>query len=679
MQYRREIDGLRALAVVPVVLFHAGIAGFPGGYVGVDVFFVISGYLITSILREDMERGGFSFAAFYERRARRILPALFVVMLACLPFAWSWQGPEQFADFAKSGIATLIFASNLYFWNQSGYFAPQSETQPLLHTWSLAVEEQFYLFFPVILILLYRSFLRDRMITSLVLIGAASFLACQWGWRNAPDANFYLAPFRTWELMSGAICAFVLREAPPRPSEAPAILGIAFITLSILILGEHTPFPSSLTLLPVAGTCLVILYAREGTAACRLLSLRPLVAIGLVSYSFYLWHQPIFVFARARWPETHALMPSLVLIALAFFLAALSWRWIERPFRHPSPRMGGGRWQLAVLGSGATAIAAAMLYVGAQGGVPERFDARALAHVATGREVPAMLEQCKLGYAPARPRSCLNNPGADPVFHIALIGDSHASQWTEALNSAGDQHGWQIETFAKSACPMTEIRFAYYRLKREYRECEQWRNAVHKTIERGKYDLVIISQSVSYLFQDEPFAVKRGTWDEGLKAMALRLDAHHTRWMLLSDNPQFRDRHPVDCVFRSRVLAFTPDGNCNVKRQDALDLPGRAVERAAVENSRYGSWLDLSGYFCDATWCRPEREDYLLMSDGNHLSRRGAFELARPIFVAITERLNPVASADPQSADAVRAAASARPGSDRPSANPRPADSSETG
>ena len=201
MKYRAEIDGLRALAVVPVILFHAGFELFSGGFVGVDVFFVISGYLITTILIEDIDNNRFSIVNFYDRRARRILPALFFVMLVCIPFAWMWMLPNQMNDFAKSLVAVTLFASNILFWRESGYFDAAAEEKPLLHTWSLAVEEQYYLLFPIFLILAWR-FGKNRVFWMIVLMAAISLLLSEWGWRNQTTANFYLAPTRAWELFA---------------------------------------------------------------------------------------------------------------------------------------------------------------------------------------------------------------------------------------------------------------------------------------------------------------------------------------------------------------------------------------------------------------------------------------------------------------------------------------------
>lgn len=222
MKYRREIDGLRALAVLPVIFFHAGFKAFEGGFVGVDIFFVISGYLITNIILSDLNAGKFSIVTFYERRARRILPALFFVMLCCLPFAWLWLVPTHLEDFCQSMAAVSVFSSNILFWRESGYFGVASELKPLLHTWSLAVEEQYYLFFPLFLLGLWK--LRKRWIFgSLALVAIVSLLLAQWGAYNKPAATFFLLPTRGWELAIGALIAFYFLYKKTMPRSLPNV------------------------------------------------------------------------------------------------------------------------------------------------------------------------------------------------------------------------------------------------------------------------------------------------------------------------------------------------------------------------------------------------------------------------------------------------------------------------
>ena len=332
LKYRAEIDGLRALAVIPVILFHAGFHLFSGGYVGVDVFFVISGYLITTILITDIDSGRFSITKFYERRARRILPALCLVVVVCVPFAWMWMLPNQLEEFARSVVAVSLFGSNILFWRESGYFAAAAEEKPLLHTWSLAVEEQYYLFFPIFLFFAWR-FGKSRVFWMIVLMSCASFILSEWAWRNAPSANFYLAPTRAWELLAGSIAAFIVRDHGIQKNNTLAFAGLGLILAAIFLFDETTPFPSAYALLPVFGTFLIVIYADQRTLAARILSWKPFVAIGLVSYSAYLWHQPLFAFAKIKFVTEVPTGVQLVLILLTGGLAWLSWRFVEQPFR----------------------------------------------------------------------------------------------------------------------------------------------------------------------------------------------------------------------------------------------------------------------------------------------------------------------------------------------------------
>lgn len=332
LTYRREIDGLRAVAVIPVILFHAGLTVFSGGYVGVDVFFVISGYLITSIVISELGNGDFSIARFYERRARRILPALFFVILCCIPFAWMWMLPEELKAFSQSIVAVVFFVSNILFWREEGYFAPAAELKPLLHTWSLAVEEQYYLLFPVFLMVMWR-FGRNRVFWMIAATAALSLLLSEWGWRYASGANFYLAPTRAWELLAGSMCAFWLSTNPQRTSNALSLAGLALILFAIFQFDDTTPFPSIYALVPVSGAALIILFGGTGTWAARLLSTRGFVGIGLISYSAYLWHQPLFAFARIRSIMEPAPELMMALAAVSLVLAYFSWRYIEQPFR----------------------------------------------------------------------------------------------------------------------------------------------------------------------------------------------------------------------------------------------------------------------------------------------------------------------------------------------------------
>ncbi len=332
MKYRPEIDGLRTLAVVPVLLFHAGFSLFSGGFVGVDIFFVISGYLISMIIFTALEEGRFSIWNFYERRARRILPALVFICLCCVPFAYKLMIPYQFKDFGESLIAVSFFASNILFWHETNYFWPAAEEKPLLHTWSLAVEEQYYLFFPLIAMALWR-FGRRPVFYMFLFMALVSLALAEFGSRWRATANFFLLPMRFWELLVGVFCTLMILNKPVEKNSIFSMLGLILIVYSIVIFDKTTPFPSLWALIPVIGSALIILYAEPSTGIGKLLSTPIMVGIGLISYSLYLWHQPVVAFSRLAFHHEPETLMKLALLGFSFAMAYLSWRFVERPFR----------------------------------------------------------------------------------------------------------------------------------------------------------------------------------------------------------------------------------------------------------------------------------------------------------------------------------------------------------
>ena len=338
-KYRPEIDGLRALAILPVIFFHAGSEIFSGGFVGVDVFFVISGYLITTIILAERETGTFSLLNFYERRVRRILPALFFVMLICLPFAWAWLTPKDLKEFSESLMTVPVFVSNILFLKQSGYFDTSAELRPLLHTWSLAVEEQYYLLFPLFILLTWKLGKR-RVVFLLLILLTISLAFAHWTSYNKPEIAFFLLPSRIWELAIGVLIGFYFagkQEIIVTSSVRQVLswIGVLLIFYAVFVFSKSTPFPGLYALVPTIGTALIILFATPDTIAGKILGSRVFVGIGLISYSAYLWHQPLFAFARHKIisEPTDALLLSLSIFSLV--LAYFSWRFIEKPFRNP--------------------------------------------------------------------------------------------------------------------------------------------------------------------------------------------------------------------------------------------------------------------------------------------------------------------------------------------------------
>lgn len=336
IKYRSEIDGLRALAVIPVIFFHAGFSFFSGGFVGVDVFFVISGYLITTIIIKELNNNTFSIKRFYERRARRILPALLLVILISSIISFIFLTRSELASYFKSVIATLLFFSNFYFYKTTPYFRSESDLEPLLHTWSLSIEEQFYIIFPILL-LLFHNFLKKYIFLILIFGFVASLFICQFlALYSGGTLNFYFTFSRAWELALGAICAHILiyknLSYPSLIKNLLSTIGIILIMFSIFFFSRQTIFPSFYTLVPTVGTSLIILFADRDTFINKILSIKFLVSIGLISYSLYLWHQPLLAFGRIFFDDLST-FKKLILIFLSVLMSIFSYFFIEKIFR----------------------------------------------------------------------------------------------------------------------------------------------------------------------------------------------------------------------------------------------------------------------------------------------------------------------------------------------------------
>ena len=436
------------------MLFHGGVAGFTGGFVGVDVFFVISGYLITCLILGEMSRGEFTLAGFYERRARRILPALFLVIACCLPFTWLWMLPPELQEFGRSVMAVLMFLSNFLFFQEAGYFGPNVDLLPLIHTWSLAVEEQFYLLYPLLLMILF-GFGSAGLASLLFFIALLSLLLSGFFTAGMPDFAFYLLPTRAWELLFGALTALYLAVNPVSAislwmRNIAAFLGLMMIGYAVASFDENTVFPGWAALVPVTGTVLIILFADFGTLVNRILQLRPFVFVGLISYSAYLWHQPLFAFARIRSFEQPATGMYILLIALSLSLAWISWRYVERPFRN---REKIDRTQVFRTVSYSTIILLGIgITLDSNEGYPSRLPESYVATLAQSFAVNPRESECNSGarLVPLAERCVYGNP--DNVT-VAIWGDSHADALALGLGDALDSVGRGLVEHTHNACP----------------------------------------------------------------------------------------------------------------------------------------------------------------------------------------------------------------------------------
>ena len=456
IHYRSEIDGLRAIAVLPVILFHTGAQTFAGGFVGVDIFFVISGYLITTIILAEKLAGTFMLFNFYERRARRILPALFTVMFACLPFAWAWMSPSYMKEFSQSLVAVYLFVSNVFFWREGGYFEPASGLRPLLHTWSLAVEEQYYLLFPVFLMLTWQ--LGKRWIVGILVVVAVSSLAiAQWGALNKPAATFYLLPTRGWELLLGVFVAFYLftkegfKANEKILGDLASFVGLLLIMYAVFAFDKKTPFPSLYTLVPTIGAALVILFASPNTIVGALLGIQLFVSMGLISYSAYLWHQPLFAFARHLNISEPSVSLWLVLLFLVIALAYVSWRYVEQPFRDKNKN---NRKALVSLGLSCGAF---FLIFGLIGhytdGYEWRFNDEVRAIYRARYDTNPRTRECLTwGADYIRPHAACSI-GDESRIIGALLGDSHANSVAHELEIALKTRKIGMKHMSYAGCP----------------------------------------------------------------------------------------------------------------------------------------------------------------------------------------------------------------------------------
>ncbi len=458
--HRRDIDGLRAVAVIPVVLFHVGVPGFAGGFVGVDVFFVISGFLITTIIYNEIQAGKFSLVRFYERRARRILPALFVVTAASLIVSTLLFLPAALAAFGKSVVMAMLFVSNVGFWKDSGYFAPAAVTKPLLHTWSLAVEEQFYVLFPLFLFAL-RKLDRIRLVFVVAAVALGSFLLSLWALRGHPYLDFFSGPTRAWELALGSILALGQWSAPESRIARTGIraAGLLLIGYAITAFSGATPFPGANALYPCLGAALII-YAGMGRPkeTAGILELRPLVFIGLISYSLYLWSWPIQVYVNYAAPRGLTAMDMTAAIVLSVAVAAGSWRFVERPFRGRNALFDTRTiFGFSAAGAGVIAAAGAILFM--SHGLPQRMSP------ATARQVNAFLEaenvpdpflnDCSEHVSDAEMQNgaicSFGDRGATRDF--ILWGDSHAAALVPGMDFVAKRHGRGGIWNYKPGCP----------------------------------------------------------------------------------------------------------------------------------------------------------------------------------------------------------------------------------
>jgi len=658
MDYRPDIDGLRAIAVLSVVLFHVGFSAFSGGYVGVDVFFVVSGYLITTLILGEMKAGTFSFSEFYFRRIRRIAPAFFFVILVVAATAWFIFFPKDFSDFGQSMFAALIFFANVHFAHSFGYFDRGAEFAPLLHTWSLSIEEQFYLFFPLLLLLAVKS---GRGAAQLIVafVALASFCFSLWIVSKGPAQSAFFSSFgRFWEILAGALLAGSGRDiAIPGKLRAPlSLTGLAMIVLPVFFYPKEIPFPGFAAGVPVLGTCLVIAAGAKGAnPAKRFLSARPLVFIGTISYSLYLWHWPIVAIS-------HHLMiylndrRKLIVIVVSILLAWLTWLFVERPARRLIyPRHGGRVFGLFF----ATGIAAAFLstLVVMQDGMPGRFRNPALAQlISESRNLHPRWFECVVEPdKDAIDGWCPMPVGLDQARQdFFLWGDSNATALLPAIDllSGENRRAGQIATM--SACgPLVSVW-----TDNDYLECRNFNDRVLDYLKSAPRMSVILAARWSYYSEgskaggvalrvpvyltDRPGKkgsreASRRLFTEGLERTVAALAGRHDIYIVKQVHIH---RNSVPAGMAAEMRFGTRFERTTRAEYDRL--VGFAHEAIDSLSERYGATvINPATILCREELCLSDLDGAPLFFDASHLSILGAKKLAPLLEIAFSQRVDP--------------------------------------
>lgn len=691
--FRGDIEGMRAVAVLAVVLFHAGVPGIGGGFAGVDVFFVISGFLITGMLyREAAADGTVGLVRFYGARARRLLPAAGVVLVATAIGAAVLLPPLQARQALGDGIAGALYAGNYRFAMQgTDYLAADAPPSPFQHFWSLGVEEQFYLIWPALVITTTWLVRRRRggsatalpYLSVLVVVAALSFaIALTWT-RTMPPWAFFALPARAWELAAGgmvALSAVLWSRLPKSAATCAGWAGAGLIVVACVRLDEKTPYPGIAALLPVIGAVLVIgsgcVAPRFGVG--RVLAVSEMQAVGRLSYSWYLWHWPVLVLAPHALGRPLGLVGALGAVAMAGGLAVLTQRLIENPVRFAARLRGSGRLSLACGGVStalAIGVAAALLVLvpppvghgtAARGltlttpaapaastadpydAAIEQLTAQTQAAVAASaelRDVPSNLTPalsnargdraevfdngCFRSWTDVGQGECASGDPASATT-VALVGDSHAAMWQPAFEDIAVARHWRLETMAKVTCPLLDLPITSPYLGRTYTECEQWREQIMARLRHERPRLVVVGMSRRY-GGDFGFATYDPAWIDSVRRLAAQLHELGSAVLVLGGVPDPHATVPA-CVAEHIDDASA----CAPARAVAVDDAGIAAERAAA-TAGGGQYADLTSLFCTAARCPVIVGNTLVYRDDNHITSGYATALA-PVVGAFAER-----------------------------------------
>ena len=653
LRFRPDIEGLRAIAILLVVLYHAGWQRASGGFLGVDVFFVLSGFLISGILVDEIAKTGtVSLTNFWARRARRLLPAAAFVTLVVLVTNAILLSPFEQVTYADTARAFAVYGSNILFAIRStDYFGGAAIRDPLLHTWSLSVEEQFYLFFaPLVLLIAWwartrgpDAFRRTLLVAALA-VSVISVVGCLLFVGRYPVIAFYSLPARAWEFGLGTLAVLAVRRMGGASKPAVDLLafgGLAAVLASATIVkeGVHPPL-GVLTLLPTLGTVALILAGASANQSLvgRLLSTAPLRLIGRLSYSWYLWHWPMLVYLRELQSE-----PSLRLsmaVALASLVpAAATYAWIESPIRF-SARLRKRAKQTVIAAVLLAAVTVAAAYA-ASAYARWLLTTPRYASILAGRaQARTYADGCQVPLLAETSPPCRYGPGTNDTT-LVLFGDSHAAQWFPAVDSMTTLRGWTLVNLTKTGCPTLTLGVENPKLGRRYTECDRWRASALERITAMRPTIVLVANARTYnviVGSSAPLTdtsqAARTEWRDGLQRTLAALAPSGARLVVLEDTP-----HPSLDIPQCLVKRIRQPGRCDLRVARALNPAHTSVEREAVRATPGASYISLTDVMCDGATCPAQRDGLVRYRDDSHISVKYAASLTPRLSEALSRAL----------------------------------------
>jgi peptidoglycan/LPS O-acetylase OafA/YrhL len=668
MQYRTEIDGLRAIAVLSVIFYHLGLVTIGAGFAGVDVFFVISGYLIGGLILKECATGDFRFRNFFARRARRIFPALFAVILITFAVGWMIMLPKDYQYFLGGGATAVLSLSNIWFASRIDYFNPQAEQDPLIHTWSLGVEEQFYLVVPILIVLGWKFF-RSYLLLTLIVLTVASFILAVWMSDKHPQLSFYMLPSRAWELLVGVIIALRERHLRNLVSDLQAAiignLSLVVLISALLLLPKGLDWPGAFTLVPVLATAGVLSYGSQVSIAKRMLSSQPLRMIGLMSYSAYLIHQPFIGFMSYLDMAPRTLLVKLVLLLSTFVLAYLSWRLIETPFRQQGIHKYVGRGLLAAAAIGIVGLA---IFGDKTDGIPKRFSGQIADILAVENTFGPNNKRC-LNVREDVPQLDLDATcvlGPDKPQSVAIWGDSHGAAIIDEIADQLAKDDVATRTYLLSSClPVPGL--LNHGQKRAAR-CAEFNQRVlaHITADDTLEVIVLVATWDNYFMSEDQPNMLGAIGDDSFYSYPTTGSPY-----MAEDERQKALRDAVTLLLEQLVakgksvvlVQSNPRPNINIPRllarkvnngedypkeygydrryfESQVELSYSIMQEAASKHPQQVSLVYPEAVLCDTEVCKVIIDNEIMFSDDNHLSVYGSKKVAIPIVESVSQMLS---------------------------------------